>query len=205
MFADKYPMAAPALKDDSSSGALVESSQAPEPALFEMSVDRSDLGTPDSFRYSILVWVLDERYDKSIEELKDFLEKPSDYPNFQDKITRYIHHAIDLIYAIKAKRSFPGINSLTRAKQQELREKFKEHFRELQHVLKTVDKIQLDLRIQDARSTIYVVKALWIAGASIVVLAFWLDIMHGLAKTAAFVFDDSFGLLANWLAELIGF
>jgi hypothetical protein len=194
-------MAAPALKDPNSAAAK----NAPaEGQLFELAVERTDLGTPDSLRYNILTWVLDERYDKAIEELKDFLEKPSEYPNFKGKITRFIFHSIDLIYAIKAKRSFPGIGSLTRAKQQELREKFKEHFRELQYVLKIVEKIHTDLRIQDVRSTIYVVKALWIAGLSIIVLAFWLDIVHGLAKTSLLVFDDIFGKFANWLAMLVG-
>jgi len=192
-------MAAPAIKDPNAPA------QQADGQLFELAVERTDLGRPDSLRYNILTWVLDERYDKAIEELKDFLEKPSEYPNFKDKITRYIFHSIDLIYAIKAKRSFPGIGSLTRAKQQELREKFKEHFRELQYVLKIVEKIQGDLRIQDARSTIYVVKALWIAGFSIVALAFWLDIVHGLAKTSFVVFDDLFGRFANWMATLIGF
>ncbi len=105
-----------------------------EEGLFDVSVDRSDLGKPDSLRYNILTWVLDERYDKkAIEALKSFLKEPSDYPNFKDKITRVCITFWNLIYAIKAKRSVPGINSLTRAKQQELREKFKEHFRELQY------------------------------------------------------------------------
>lgn len=196
-------MALPAIPG--ADGAIDEVKKREETAFFDVGVDRSDLGTPDSFRYSILIWVLDERYDRAIEELKDFLEKPSDYPNFQDKVNRYIYHAIDLIYAIKAKRSFPGINSLTRAKQQELREKFKGHFRELQIALKIVEKIQVDLRIQDVRSTIYVVRALWIATIAIVGLAFWLDIYNGLAKTGYLVFDDGFGRMANWLAERIGF
>ncbi|MNK07761.1 hypothetical protein D3C87_256790 [compost metagenome] len=195
-------MAAPVVKENN---AVEEVKKVEEVALFEVSVDKTDLGRPDSIRYNILTWVLDERYDRAIEELKEFLEKPSEYPNFQSKITRYIHHAIDLIYAIKAKRSFPGINSLTRAKQQELREKFKGHFRELQHVLKIVEKVHSDLRIQDVRSTIYVVKALWFAGLAIVILAFWLDIVHGLAKTSFVVFDDLFSKFANWLAALIGF
>lgn len=186
-------MAVPALKDGKSE------------QLFDMKIDSSDLGRPDSLRYNILTWVLDERYDRAIEELKDFLEKPSEYPNFKPRITRFVNHSIDLIYAIKAKRSFPGINSLTRAKQQELREKFKEHFRELEYVLKTVEKIHGDLRVQDVRSTIYVVRALWIATVSLIVLAFGLEIVHGLAKTTVVVFDDSFGQFANWLAEVIGF
>ncbi|AFY01756.1 hypothetical protein [Bdellovibrio bacteriovorus] len=196
-------MSVPALKD--AANAADPAKKREEGAFFDMNVDKSDLGRPDSLRYNILTWVLDERYDRAIEELKDFLEKPSEYPNFQSKVTRYINHSIDLIYAIKAKRSFPGINSLTRAKQQELREKFKEHFRELQYVLKIVEKVQGDLRIQDVRSTIYVVKAAWFASLAIIVLAFWLDIVNGLAKTSVVVFDDGFGKLANILAEMIGF
>ncbi|WP_374073306.1 hypothetical protein [Bdellovibrio bacteriovorus] len=196
-------MSVPALKD--ASNAVEEVKKQDDAAFFDVGVDRADLGKPESLRFNILTWVLDERYDRAIEELKDFLEKPSEYPNFQSKITRYIHHSVDLIYAIKAKRSFPGINSLTRAKQQELREKFKEHFRELQYVLKIVEKIQGDLRVQDVRSTIYVVRAAWFAVVAIVALAFWLEIVHGLAKTSYLVFDDAFGQVANWLADKIGF
>jgi hypothetical protein len=195
-------MAVPAIKE--AVAVAEESKKKEESAFFDVGVDRSDLGRPDSMRNKILTWVLDERYDKAIEELKDFLDAPSDYPNFKEKITRYIHHSVDLIYAIKAKRGFPGINSLTRAKQQELREKFKEHFKELQYILKTVEKIQGDLRIQDARSTIYVVRALWLAGLGVVILAFWLDIVNGLAHTSVVVFDDAFGRLANWLAQVVG-
>lgn len=186
-------MSVPALKDNKAE------------QLFEMKLDSADLGRQDSLRYNILTWVLDERYDRAIEELKDFLERPSEYPNFKPRITRFVNHSIDLIYAIKAKRSFPGINSLTRAKQQELREKFKEHFKELEYILKTVEKIHGDLRVEDVRSTIYVVRALWIATVAVIVLAFSLEIIHGLAKTTMVVFDDSFGQFANWLAEKVGF
>ncbi|WP_413942650.1 hypothetical protein [Bdellovibrio sp. HCB-162] len=195
-------MSVPALKENN---AAPDVKKQEDSAFFDVGFDRTELGKPDSLRFNILTWVLDERYDKAIEELKGFLEKPSEYPNFQSKITRYIHHGVDLIYAIKAKRSFPGINSLTRAKQQELREKFKEHFKELQYILKIVEKIHSDLRIQDVRSTIYVVRALWFAALGIVILAFWLDVFHGLAKTSYLVFDDIFGQVANFLAEKIGF
>ncbi|WII71127.1 hypothetical protein QJS83_11710 [Bdellovibrio sp. 22V] len=195
-------MSVPAVKEVNNPDELKKKE---ESAFFDVGVDRAELGRPDSLRFNILTWVLDERYDRAIEELKDFLEKPSEYPNFQSKITRYIHHSVDLIYAIKAKRSFPGINSLTRAKQQELREKFKEHFRELQYVLKIVEKIQGDLRVQDVRSTIYVVRALWFSFLAIIILAFWMEVVHGLAKTSVIVFDDLFGKAANWLASIIGF
>lgn len=193
-------MAVPAIKTDEASG-----KKKGEGAFFDVGIENSDLGKPDSLRYTILTRVLNEEYDSALTELNSFLEEPSEYPNFKSKVTRFVHHSIDLIYAIKAKRSFPGINSLTRAKQQELREKFKGHFKELQYVLKLIEKIQGDLRIHDVRSTIYVVKALWLAILGIIITAFWMEIVHGLAKTSVIVSDDAFGKLANWLAEKIGF
>lgn len=184
---------------------VLEVAQAKEEAkIFEIGNDAVDFGRADSLRYNILMWVLDEKYDKSIQEMRGFLENPSDYPNFKGKVERFVTHGIDLIYAIKAKRNFPGIASLTRAKQQELREKFKEHFRELQMVMKKIEKIQVDLRIEDARSTIYVIRALWIAGAAIAVLGFVLEIVHGLAITSHVVLDEMLEQGVGWLFSLIG-
>lgn len=196
-WADKRTVADAALKLNSKG--KVEESQ-----LFNLRSDATDLGRSDTLRYNILSWVLDEQYDKAIKELKDFLEKPSPYPDFKIRVTRYSHHSVDLIYAIKAKRNFPGISSLTRAKQQELREKFKEHFKELQFILMRIEKVEADLRISDTRSTIYVVRALWMAGIGIIFLSFALEIIRGLAQTGFVVFDDSITSATNWLFHLIG-
>lgn len=184
---------------------VMSAAQAREEAkIFEMGNEKVDFGRADSLRYNILMWVLDEKYDKAIQEMRSFLEKPSDYPTFREKVERYVSHSIDLIYAIKAKRNFPGIASLTRAKQQELREKFKEHFRELQIVMKKIEKIQVDLRIEDARSTIYVIRAVWVAGTAIAVLAFILEVFNGLALTSHLVLDDLLDQGVEWLFSLIG-
>lgn len=161
-----------------------------ESKIFEMSQDSVEFGKADSLRYNILNWVLDEKYDRAIQELRDFSQRDSEYPSFRQKVERLTSHSVDLVYAIKAKRNFPGLTSLTRAKQQELREKFKEHFRELEMVLKRIEKIQVDLRIEDARSTIYIIRALWFAGASIAILSFIIEIVNGLALTSTVVFDD---------------
>lgn len=185
---------------------VLEVAQAQEEAkIFEIGNESVDFGRADSLRYNILMWVLDEKYDKSIQEMRNFLENPSDYPSFRGKVERFITHGIDLIYAIKAKRNFPGIASLTRAKQHELREKFKEHFRELQVVMKKIEKIQVDLRVEDARSTIYVVRALWIAGVSIALLGFILEFVGGLALTGHVVINDMLDQAVTWLFSLIGF
>lgn len=186
--------------------ALQETTKKENGKLFsDTGIDGTDLGKPDSLRYTVLRMVLDERYDSAIEELREFLEADSEYPNFKDRIGRYINHSIDLIYAIKAKRSFPGISSLTRAKQQELREKFKEHLKELQQCIKIIEKNQTDMRVTDARSTIYVVRAGWYAVASLCAMAFYLDITHGLAKTSLIVVEDCITRSADWLLALLNF
>lgn len=181
-----------------------EESQSGEENLFDHAVDTSDFGKPDSLRYNILTWTLNEKYDHAIDELKKFAENDSPYPNFQDKIGRFVHHATDLIYAIKAKRSFPGINSLTRAKQQELREKFKDHFKELKVMMAKIEKIQGDLRVADARSTIIVIKAVWYSLFALAITAFWADLNGGLADTAIEVLDDTFNGISHFIAKILG-
>lgn len=176
-----------------------------EGTLFRLDGEKTDLGRADTLRFNILNWVLNERYDRAIQELREFENRPSPYPTFHAKVSRYILHSIDLIFAIKAKRNFPGINSLTRAKQQELREKFKEHFKELRLILMRVEKVEADLRIEDVRSTIYVVRALWVAVVAVIVLAFGLEIMRGLAETAGLVADDALTRVTDWMFSLIGF
>lgn len=194
-------MAVPALKEENSPASL--NSPVKEEALFEIKKEQVELGASGSLRYIVLYNVLEENYDEALEELRSYIDKPSPYPNFQGKVERFLSHAIDLIFAIKAKRSFPGLNSLTRAKQQELREKFKGHYRELQNVLKIIEKIETDLRIRDARSTIYIVRALCIAGGAILALAFYLDLTDGLAKTTYIIFNELTLKLAEFMSSVL--
>lgn len=175
-----------------------------EAKLFsDIGIERTDLGEQNSLRYRVLTMVLDERYDSAIQELKEFYDSPSEYPDFKERISRFINHSVDLIYAIKAKRSFPGISSLTRAKQQELREKFKEHLKELKFSIKKIEKNQTDLRVSDARSTIYVIRAAWYALVVIAVLGFFLEVKNGLAITSVIVVDDVVTRVSDWLLSLV--
>lgn len=171
---------------------------------FESAIDRSDFGDSGTLRGVVLNWVADQRYDEAIRELNKHLKEKSEYPEYHERVERFVKHGVDLIYAIKAKRSFPGIHALTRAKQQELRDKFKEHFEELIYSLKKIEKIKTDLRIQDARSTIYVIKTLWYSILAIVVLMFIIDINDGLAKSAVVVFFDMTRVIADLFLGLFG-
>ena len=175
-----------------------------EAEIFDIGVEQSDFGKKNSLRYNALTLVLSENYDRAINELRTFLGSPSDYPNFKEKVTRYVNHSIDLIYAIKAKRNFPGIGSLTRAKQQELREKFKEHFKELRYILIRIENVEKNLKIEDARSTIYVIRTIWISALAIVGLWFMLEFFQGLAIPGTLLADDYFEKVLNAIFDKLG-
>jgi uncharacterized protein YnzC (UPF0291/DUF896 family) len=183
---------------------LIETRKQDEAKLFEVSSEKLDLGRSDTFRYGVLTRVLGENYEGALAEVKSFLAREHEFPNFKEKVSRLTSHCVDLIYAIKAKRRFPGLSSLTRPKQQELREKYLQHFRELQGTLRRIEKVERDLEIADARSTIYVVKAIWVTLFAIIILAFSLEIIRGLAVTSFVVADEAYTKVIEFTFDLLG-
>ncbi len=165
----------------------------------ENDLDVSDLGRPDTLRYNILSFVINEEYERAIKTLKDFMKSDSAYPNFKSKVERYSLHAVDLIYAIRTKRNFPGINALTRTKQQELKEKFREHFNELKAILRKIENCLEELRLNDVKSTRIRVNSLWMATVTIFVSGLVIEIINGLGKTAYIVFNLMVENMLDWL------
>jgi len=175
-----------------------------KPEGFALKVDRREMGEADTLRYNVSSYVVEESYDRAIEALKSYMAREHEFPAFKAKAERYIAHAIDLVYAIQAKRNFPGANFLTMAKQQELNDRFRMHFNELQAVLRKIEKIHLDLKLDDIRSTVWVVKATVQAVFAILVIAFVLEVAHGLLQTAQVVVDDSFTKVTDTVLNKLG-
>ncbi len=152
-------------------------------------IDIADFGRPDTMRYNILTMVVNEEYERAITTLKEFIETDSDYPNFRIRIEKYSLHSIDLIHAIRTKRNFPGLTALTRSKQQELRDKFKEHFSELRFMMRKIEESMEELRIKDVRSTNMVIKSFWFSIVVVFVAGFFLEVIRGLGHTSEVVFN----------------
>lgn len=165
----------------------------------QLQIDRKDMGRADSLRFNVLTFVVEENYERAIQELKKFRDGDSEYPQFRERVERYIAHAVDLVNAIRAKRKFPGMSSLTMAKQQEINERFSQHFQELQYVLKRVEKIHQELRLEDARSTVLVVQSIVNSVFVIAIVAFALDVTGGLFNTAVFVVDDFLNTIVKYI------
>jgi hypothetical protein len=171
----------------------------------EIGLDRREMGQADTLRYNVATYVVEEKYDRAIEELRGFLEADSEFPKFKERVSRYVEHSVDLINAIRAKRKFPGASSLTMAKQQELKERFHEHFAELQQVLKNIDRIHTELKIDDIRSTVWVVKALVNSVLAVVLSALVIEASHGLGTSLWLVAEEALVSVTNAIFSVLGF
>ena len=167
-------------------------------------IDRKDFGRSDSLSHNVLTLVADEHYDRAIENLKNFLENDSGYPALPMRISRHIKHAVDIVNAIRAKRGFPGFASLTAAKQKELIEKTLFHFEELKYVLRKIERIHVDTKLEDIRSTAIVIKAIVYAAIVVVMVAFLREASKGLFYTLSSVIEEYFSRVSDFICDLIG-
>lgn len=156
-----------------------------------------------AIRGEVLGLVAANEFNKAIHVLKKFSEKDFVYPNFKLKAERYISHAIDLILAIEANRKFSDLSSLTRSKQQELKEKFNKHSEELKLMLEKVELAYNDLRVKDSRSTHYVVRSVWLSILIVSISALVLDVFRGLSKTILIVVESGVDQVTDVLAKYL--
>lgn len=155
-------------------------------------LQKADQDRVNSVRTSVLGYVVTESYEYAKNDLESFVAAKSAYPMFQDRVQRHVQHCMDLIEAIKTKRNFPGLASLSLSKQQELHERVLEHFEELKQNLKHIEKVERDHKLTDVRSTVWVLRTLCLTVAMVFVAGLVVDIKTGLLGSA---FNVTSGLL----------
>ncbi len=166
---------------------------------------RQDVGRGDGLRSAVLGLVTEGEYERAIVHIERYEDYKTEYPQFKARAGRYMGYACDLIKAIKAKRSFPGVRYLNMAKQRELYERAQDHFDDLIATLKKVEKIEMEVHAEDGRSTIWVLKAGCFAVMAVLTVAFLKEVSHGVLPAAAVVLDDAFTRTANFLFEILGY
>ncbi len=90
-----------------------------------------------------------------------------------------MQHCVELIQAIQTKRNFPGLASLSLAKQQEIHEKVIDHFEELKGNLKQIEKIEREQKLNDVRSTVWVIRMVCFCTLALIAAGLVLDIKSG--------------------------
>jgi hypothetical protein len=157
---------------------------------FNINAQNLDLGKIDTLRYNILSLAAEGNYERASKELGDYVELKREYPQFRDRVSRYISHCNDLLNAIKAKKSFVGYRSLSMSKQQELRQRAFDHLEELKDTLKRIEAIETQLRLEDIRSTVWVVKTFVVCTIVVLTLAFVRELTSGIIYSASVVLDQ---------------
>jgi flagellar biosynthesis protein FlhB len=150
-------------------------------------------------RRSILNLVAEERYDQAIDDLKAYLDSLPEYPAFKERAERFATYGIELIQAIRAKRSFPGWSTLNMSKQRDLVERAIHHFEDLKATLTKMEMIEREARIEDVRSTVWVVKSVVYAATVLLVLAFVKEATGEIIPSLSDLFESSI----NWMVDFI--
>jgi hypothetical protein len=164
----------------------------------QQSLESRSSGKIDSLKHTILSLVSEGQYDHAKSELSRYLEMQSDYPAFKMRTYRHFNHCKDVISAINAKRSLPGLHTLPMSKQQEVMEKVLGHFEELKHYLHKIEIVKID----DLRSTVVVIKAVIYCLFLVVGIHFLRSAAKGILQSFDYIINDYTNNLINWIFDL---
>lgn len=149
------------------------------------------IGPNGSLRQSILTLVVEEKYDLAITRLQEYVTSKPEYPDFHERCQRYSEYCVELIHAIRTKRSFPGWNALNMSKQKELFERALHHFEDLKATLTKIEVVEKEVRMEDVRSTVWVVKSVVYAISVLLIFVFIREMTGGVLPAAHTLIESS--------------
>lgn len=161
-------------------------------------------GRSDGLSHVVLRLVTDENYEMAADQLQLYIESKRDYPNFQSRAPQYIRHCKDLINAIKTKRDFPGLTMMSLSKRQEIYDHVLGHFEELKSYLKYLERLERDYKLQDVRSTAWVLRAFMNCAMFVFLFAMFRELI-GLGTSFEAVVDKIVTDLSQFVLDLFGF
>lgn len=165
--------------------------------------NKKDTAGGDHLRRSVLALVVAESYDGAKDRMTDYVAEKSEFPAFQSRVERYIKHCSELIHAIQTKRNFPGLASLSLSRQQEIHEKVMEHFEELKHNLRQVERIERDHKLLDIRSTVWVLKSFSAMSIAIFFAALVADMRAGVLSSLIYSANLWINEASTWIVNLV--
>ncbi len=166
-------------------------------------MQQMEMGNQNSLRRNVLRAVASGLYDESCTLLDDYIEYKKNYPSLRPRLEPHVAHSKELIHAIKQKRNFPGLSSLTMSKQQEILDFAISHYEELKFTLKTIETAVRDEAIRDYKTTTWILRTLTYTVVGIVGTAFMLEFVKVIAPSLWIVLnvftDRTYTLLSSQL------
>ncbi len=162
-------------------------------------------GPTDGLRNSILSLIANENYSRATREIDSYVDSKKDFPEYRVRSERYVSHCKELIQAIKAKRSFPGLDSLTMSKQQALYDRAMGHFEQLKVTLAKMEALYVEIKMDDVRSTVWVLKAVVYCTFAMMAVGVCMELTRGVVGAADVLLDSAFGSFTNLIFDKLGF
>ena len=168
----------------------------------ELENKQKQVGKIDSLKHTILGYIVQGDYETAKAEMLRYKDMQREYPAFVSRTARYFEHCFDVIQAIKTKRNFPGLQSLPMAKQQEILEKVLDHFEELKSYLHRIEVIEKDAKLEDIRSTVWVIKAITYSLFLVILILFIQTAFTALVSSFDHVLDDTTNKIVNQIFDI---
>lgn len=136
----------------------------------ELGVDfMSSMGSyGDSLKTTVLSLAKAGHFDTAKRELKFYQQQNATTPGFEFRTKHYFAHCYELLDAINNLKHIPNFDSLRAAQQKQIRERIMTYGQDLSSILGRIDKVTNDLKIQDIRSTMWVLRTATLCGAAII-------------------------------------
>jgi hypothetical protein len=166
----------------------------------EVRLSESITGRLDGLRHTILSLVVEGKYDTAIAEISMYSTSDQKLLVFKARAERFLNHCEELIRAIESKIKFCQTRTITRSQKHELYTMVMKHFNELTDSLKKIERIENDIRVNDLKSTVWVLKAF--------IMSVGCLIMFGMCREAIMTMKEPMlvvvGDITNMIFHLIG-
>lgn len=173
-------------------------------ASIQSRLANQSLGKIDSLRHVVLTSIVRGEYERAAEDLDRYVNMKGTYPAFRNRIESHVQHAKELVNAVRAKRTFPGLAAMTMSKQQEMLDHVMSHFEELKQTLKYIERVAKDCALEDLRSTAWLLKIIMYVVLSIAGTAFLLEFSRSLGQPLVVVYNDFSQALWKSIASALG-
>lgn len=131
--------------------------------LYELLKKDERLSKTTSFGFVVLACTVQGQYERALTELDMTHVGLEEYKDFEVRARRFIEHAKSLVGAIKVKYEICTSEQVSKGKQKELANTIIEHFIDLRKSIIAIEKIQKSVRAADMRSTLFFIRAIFVA------------------------------------------
>lgn len=121
----------------------------------------------ESLKKMILTLASTGNFEGAKKELEFYEKAGRNTPGFQKRTEHYFRHCLELLDGIENLKHFPNFDNLRAAQQKQIRERIQTYAADLSSILGRIDKVSNDLKIQDVRSTLWVIRSLTFCSISI--------------------------------------